>query len=181
MAEKRSVPVREVGRKGVPILRPFEWVATVFRAFRDRPLPATYKTEIQPVFDIFGSERIGAYTIEVVAGALGGLEAFDSKVPGDQYRVYLSAATFHTDIGITHHVVFNRILPFGGLGFPVITFDSGSIFSLPAFQNLATSNFTLPPEGRAAVSSILMGAGARLFLTTCYYQLPVGEPDGGLR
>lgn len=181
MAKKRSVPVREVGRTGVQMLRPFEWVATVFQSFRDRPLPASYRTEVQPVFDIFGSAQIGNFVLSVTAGDLGGLEAFDSKVPGDRYRVYLSASTFHTDIGVTHHITFNRIIPFTGLGFPVAPFDSGSIFATPAFQTFATANYTLPPESRTSVQSITMGVGARLFLTTLFYELPIGEPGAGLR
>ncbi len=180
MAKRPPVSVREVGRKGVQMLRPFEWVATVFQSFRDRPLPATYKTEVQPTFDIFGTERIGQFVVEIGFGVLGGLEAFDSKVPGDQYRVYLSAAGFHTD-GVSHHLVFGRIVPFTGIGFPTVIFDSGSDFATPALQTFATRDFTLPPEGRCGISSVTMGAGARLFLTTMYYQLPVGEPDGGLR
>jgi len=180
MAKKRSVPVREVGRKGVQMLRPFEWVATVFQSFRDRPLPATYKTEVQPVFDIFGSERVGEYVIETGISGLGGLEAFDSKCPGDQYRFYLSAACFHSD-SVVHTMWFNRIVPDPVLGFPAIPFDAGPGFAFVPFQQMTTRDATLPPDGRMSARSLTMGAGARMFLTTMYYQYPIGEPSGDLR
>jgi hypothetical protein len=176
MAKKLSVPVREVGRTGVQMLRPFEWVATVFQSFRDRPLPASYKTEVQPVFDIFGSERVGTFTFEVSIGVLGGLEAFGSKVPGDRYRFYYSAECFHTDIGVTHHISFSRILPDPLLGFPSIGFDSGSVFSTPSFQVFSTRNVTLQPEGRMTCRVTTMGVGARLAISALFVELPIGEP-----
>jgi len=180
MVDKPSIPVREVGRKGVQMLRAFDWVATVFQSFRDRPLPSTYRTDVQPVFDIFGSERVGQFTIETGLSGLGGIEAFDSKVPGDRYRFYLSASSFHSDAA-SHAMWFNRILPDPTLGFPAIPFDTGPGFALPAFTQQATRNMTLPPEGRMSVRSLTMGVGARIFLTTLYYEYPIGEPSGDLR
>ncbi len=180
MANKPSVPVREVGRKGVPMLRPFEWVARVFQSFRDRPLPSTYKTEVQPVFDVFGTERVEQFIIETSIGALGGLEAVDSKVPGDRYRFYLSAQTFHTD-ATARHMWFQRVLPDPALGFPGLVFDSGSIFATPQLQQFGTRAITMPPEGRMSSRVGVIAAGARLFLTTLYIEYPIGEPSGDLR
>ena len=181
MAKRPAVRVQEVGRKGVQMLRPFEWVAKVFQSFRDRPLPASYKTEVQPVFDVFGTERVGQFQIDTALGALGGLEAFGTKVPGDRYRFYLSAHAFHSDFGISHHMWFNRVLPDPALGFPSMAFDTGSIFATPAFQLFATRNVTLPPEGRISVQSAVIGALARLFLVTVFIEYPIGEPSGDLR
>ncbi len=52
------IEVVDVGGRVVPFLRPLEWIATALKTFRERPLPATYKTDVQPVFDLFGNARI---------------------------------------------------------------------------------------------------------------------------
>ncbi|MEE9263823.1 MAG: hypothetical protein V3V11_05155, partial [Vicinamibacteria bacterium] len=65
------IEVDDIGRNRVPFLRSLNWMATALRTFREKPLPSTYFTDAQPVFDLFGNARIEQVQFEQVLGTLG--------------------------------------------------------------------------------------------------------------
>jgi len=171
------VEVIDVGGKSVPFLRPLDWIATALRSFRERPLPGTYTTEATPVFDLFGTARLPEYTVEVTTGALGGLEVFGSKIPGDKWRQYLSVAVSHDD-GASHILTFMRTLQDDTLGFPNLEFETS--LALPAATFFTARNISVPPEGRIGCEVAAMGAGARMTLRSVFLELDIGEPYGAI-
>jgi len=175
------VEVVDVGSRPVPFLRPLEWVATALRTFRERPLPATYTTESRPTFDLFGTSRLPSYEVEVIQGALAGIEVTGSRVDADRWRQYLSASVFHDDgtPGFTAFLTFNRVVLDPTLGFPLLPFAESRI-ALSANQVFAVRNVSIPPDGRIGASIPAIAIGARLTLRALFVEYAIGEPTGGI-
>jgi len=169
------IEVVEVGEQPVPFLRPFDWVATALRSFRERPLPGTYITQASPGFDLFGTSRLPFYTVEVVAGGVGSLEVLGSRVAADKWRQYLSVDVRHDDTPNTHDVTFVRVLQDTALGFPALAFDSAEI--APEIHFTAR-NISVPPDGRIGAQVTAIGIGGQLFLRTLFVEYDIGEPSG---
>jgi len=161
----------------VPFLRPFEWVATALRTFRERPLPSTYTTESRPTFDIFGTSRFPEYQVEVVFGGAGNLEVTGSRVPTDRWRQYLSAAISHDD-PTARVVTFSRVVPAPTLGFPILVFDVSAPLATGIVH--AVRNLSVPPDGRIAAQVTTILIGAQLSLRTLFVEFPIGEPYGAI-
>jgi len=175
------VEVVEVGSKPVPFLRPLEWVATALRTFRERPLPATYTTESRPTFDLFGTSRLPAHEVEVIAGGVGNIEVTGSRVDADRWRQYLSASVSHDDgtPGFVAFLTFIRVVQDETLGFPQLPFEESRI-ALGQGDVFAVRNVSVPPDGRIGVSIPSIGAGAQLTLRTLFVEYAIGEPYGGI-
>jgi len=173
------VEVVDVGSRPVPFLKPFEWVATALRTFRERPLPSTYTTESRPTFDLFGTSRLPEYTVEIIAGGVGNLEVSTSKTPTDKWRQFLSASVTHDDGTITgpKFLSFIRIVQDPTLGFPDLIFEVSRV-ALVAGDPFAARNVSIPPDGRLGVSAPNMDAGAQMFLRTLFVEYSIGEPYG---
>jgi len=175
------VEVVEVGARPVPFLKPFEWVATALRTFRERPLPSTYTTESRPTFDLFGTSRLPEYTVEVVAGGVGNIEVTGSRTPTDRWRQYLSASVSHDDgtPGFVAFLSFMRVVQDPLLGFPVLVFEESRI-ALGLNDVLAVRNVSVPPDGRIGATIPSIGVGAQLFLRTLFVEYSIGEPYGNI-
>ena len=175
------VEVVDVGSRPVPFLKPFEWVATALRTFRERPLPSTYTTESRPTFDIFGTHRLPEYTVEVIAGALGGIEVTGSRVAADKWRQYLSASVSHDDgtPGFAQFLTFIRVVQDEALGFPQLPFAESRVV-MSALDVFAVRNVSIPPNGRIGVSIPSIGVGARMDLRTLFVEYSIGEPYGNI-
>ena len=158
-------------------LRPFEWVATALRTFRERPLPSTYTTESRPTFDIFGTSRFPEYQVEVVDGTVSAIEVVGSKVPTDRWRQYLSASISHDDPA-SRIVTFSRVLQDPTLGFPILVFDVSPLLATGILH--AVRNISVPPDGRIAAQVPAIGVGAQLFLRTVFVDYLIGEPYGAI-
>jgi len=169
------IEVVEVGEAPVPFLRPFDWVATALRSFRERPLPGTYITQASPGFDLFGTSRIPFYTVEVVAGGVGALEVTGSRVAADKWRQYLSVSVSHDDV-VNRIMRFTRIVQDDALGFPVLAFEVSG--SLASGQVATARNASVPPDGRIGADVAAIGVGAQLFLRTLHIEYDIGEPSG---
>lgn len=169
------IEVVEVGEKPVPFLRPFDWVATALRSFRERPLPGTYVTQASPGFDLFGTSRLPFYTIEVVAGGVGSLEVLGSRVASDKWRQYLSVDVRHDDAPNTLDVRFVRVLQDTALGFPEVAFDSTE---LAPEIHFTARNISVPPDGRIGAQVTAIGVGNQLFLRALFIEYDIGEPSG---
>lgn len=176
--EPKPIVVEVVGEKTVPFLRPLDWVATALRSFRERPLPGTYSTEAQPTFDLFGTAKLPDYAVEVVAGGLGGLEVFGSRIPANKWRQYLSVAVSHDDGAASHILTFVRNIQDDTLGFPNLQFETS--LALPAAVFFTARNVSVPPDGRIGSEVAAMGAGARMTLRSVFLELDIGEPTGGV-
>lgn len=181
--EPPPVDVREVGDRPVPFLRSLEWVATALRAFREKPLPSTYSTEVQPTVDLFGSHRVAEIQFEEVLGLLGAVEALGPKVDAGKYRYVLSMAFMHDD-GVRHIMQPLRVISVGGT-FPQAPMESPpESFAGPSASGnvwYVARNFTVPPEGRAGAMIDAIGAAARMTLRSLFVELDVGETVSTIR
>jgi len=175
------IEVRDVGSRPVPFLRPFEWVATALRTFRERPLPSSYTTESRPTFDIFGTSAFPGYQVEVNLGGVGNLEVSGSRVPTDRWRQYLSASVSHDDgtPGFAQVITFSRVVPDPTLGFPILPF-AVSAAPLPSGTLLVVRNVSVPPDGRIACQIPSIGVGAQMTLRTLFVDYGIGEPYGAI-
>lgn len=175
------VEVVDVGSRPVPFLKPFEWVATALRTFRERPLPSTYTTESRPTFDIFGTSRLPEYGVEVIAGGVGNIEVTGARVATDRWRQYLSASVSHDDaaVGFAEFISFIRVVQDPTLGFPQIPFAVSRI-ALTDGDVFAVRNASVPPDGRIGASIPAIGAGAQMTLRTLFVEYSIGEPYGSI-
>jgi len=169
------VEVIEVGEAPVPFLRPFDWVATSLRSFRERPLPSTYITQASPGFDLFGTSRLPEYEVERIFGGPNQLEVFGSKVPARKWRQYLSVAVSHDDT--TPRVfTFSRVVQDNVLGFPAIPFSASELVAKSLV--FTARNISVPPDGRISAKITTLTLGAEMFLQTLFIEYDVGEPSG---
>ncbi len=172
------IEVVDVGAAQVPFLRPLQWVATALRSFRVKPLPASYSTEVQPTFDLFGTAKLPDYGVEVIAGGVGQLQVLTPRIATDKYRQYLSVDVVHDD-GTTRLIRFVRVVQDATLGFPTLAFAS-SAAPLIAGTHFTQRNVSVPPDGRIGAEVDGIGVGAQLFLRTLFVEFDVGEPYGSI-
>jgi len=159
----------------VPFLRPFDWVATALRSFRERPLPSTYITQASPGFDLFGMSRVGAMAAEIVQGGPGNIEVFGAKVARTKWRQYLSVSVTHDDV-VLRRILLNRIIQDDVFGFPPIPIDRSVRIS--SVENLTARNISVPPDGRISAASDAIGVGAEMTLRSLFIEYDIGEPSG---
>ena len=176
---KEVIEVEDVTRKRVPFLRPLEWMAVALKSFRERPLPASYSTEVQPVLNVFGNARIEEVQFEEVLGTLGQIEAVSSLVAATDYRYYLSFSYQHDDaIAGVRQLQAIRIVSDGG-AFPATAIaNEERDGAAPDGVFFAIRNVTIPPEGRIGARVEAIGIGARITLRSLFIDLPIGEPHG---
>ena len=170
------IEVVDVGAKSVPFLRPLEWIAVTLRSFRERPLPSTYATEAQPVFDLFGNARIAEVQYEQIDGALGDIEVLSPVVAADKYRLYMSMAYSHDD-PTARLAIAQRVVSASGT-FPFAPLDDTAL--QPANEWRVVRNVTVPPEGRIGAQVDVLVDGARITLRSLFVELDVGEPHGAI-
>ena len=173
------IEVDATPKNRVPFLRPLEWIAVALRAFREKPLPSTYLTDAQPVFDLFGNARIEQVQVDQVLGSLGQIEVLSSQTPPNKYRLYLSMAYMHDDI-VSHVSFAERVvsLPVPIGGFPFLPLDDSET-QVPLFWRVVR-NATVPPLGRIGAQVDAMGGGGRITLVGLFVEMDVGEPHGDI-
>ncbi len=160
-------------------MRPLEWIAVTLRSFREKPLPSTYLTDAQPVFDLFGNARIENVQFEQVDGTLGDIEVLSSQTPANKYRLYLSMAYQHDDLAarlIFAERVVSVPAPIGGFPFAPLS----DVESKTAGQWRVVRNASVPPLGRIGAQVDVLGGGARITLLSLFVELDVGEPHGDI-
>ena len=175
--KREPVEVIEVGEKPVPFLRPFGWVATALRSFRERPLPGTYITQAAPGFDLFAMSRVGEMVAEVVSGGPGSIEVVGAKVSRTKYRQYLSVSVSHDDV--TSRVIsLTRVIQDDTLGFPILPWAVSE--SLAAGLIFPGRMITVPPDGRIGATVPAIAGGSQLTLRGLFIEYDVGEPSGDI-
>jgi len=157
------------------IERAIRWMAKTLTANRDAlPFPVGMTDTLNPVIDVFGSQRMGEVQVATVQGDLGGLEVFHTRVPEDRIRFYLSMEFDSDDAGIgaPRRVRAGRIFataagfPFAGMQDEVLA-TAGEFF--------AVRNFTVAPGAFAACRANAMGGAARMTITVVWIETPLGE------
>lgn len=177
-----AVPVKNVLENPVPMLRAFDWVATALESFRERPLPGSYGTNIEPVFDVFGTSRVGEMQFESIDGGVGNIEALLSQVPAGRFRQYVSLAFQHDDAASATHVIQPvRVIDFQG-SFPFCPLaDPARSGAAPDGQWFTIRGVTCPPGGRVgALITGTLSAGTQIFLRSQFVEFRVGETFGGV-
>jgi len=173
------IEVDDVGRNRVPFLRPLEWIAVALKSFREKPLPSTYLTDAQPVFDLFGNARIEQVQFDQVDGPLGDIEVLTAPTPANKYRLYLSMAYKHDDpvsrLSFAERVV-SVPAPIGG--FPFAPLDDMETQVTDIWR--VVRNATVPPLGRIGAQVDVIGLGARITLLSLFVEMDVGEPHGDI-
>lgn len=169
------IEVVEVGEQPVPFLRPFDWVATSLRSFRERPLPGTYVTQASPGFDLFGTSKVGDMAAEVVNGGLGNIEVTGARVAPFRWRQYLSISVSHDDA--TDRIVqLIRVIHDDTLGFPSLPWAISPL--LVAGAVFLGRMVSVPPEGSIGASVPAIDLGSQLTLRSLFIEYDVGEPSG---
>lgn len=171
------IEVIEVGEAPVPFLRPFDWVATALRSFRERPLPGTYITQASPGFDLFGTSRVGSMVAEVANGGVGNIEVTGARVSALRWRQYLSVSVSHDDV-VSRVIQLNRVIQDDALGFPILPWAVSE--SIAAGVLLLGRNVSVPPDGRIGATVPAIAAGAQLTLRSLFIEYDVGEPSGDI-
>ncbi len=154
------------------IERAIRWMSTALTANRDAlPFPEGITNQINPVIDIFGSQRVAEQQIETVQGALAGIEVTHGPTAEDSVRYYLSMEFEHDD-PIDRRLRPGRIIPTAA-GFPFAAFADDQLAI--QFQALAVRNFTVGPGAFAAARASAMAAAARMVMTVVWIEMPLGE------
>jgi len=150
-------------------------MAKALTANRDAlPFPKGLTDQINPVIDIFGSQRMAEVQVETVQGALGGIEVTHGPVPDDRVRFYLSMEFDSDDAGVgaPRRVIPGRVFPTAA-GFPFAGMENDVLAT--AGERFAVRNFTVPPRGFAACQANAMGGGSRMTITIVWIETPLGE------
>ncbi len=154
------------------IERAIRWMAKVLTANRDAlPFPEGITNQINPIIDVFGSQRMGEVEVETILGGSAVIEVSHSQVPDDSVRFYLSME-FSSDDPTARRVRPGRIFPTDA-GFPFAGMQDEVLATAGEF--FAVRNFTVPPRGSAAVTANAMAAGAQLTVTFVWIETPLGE------
>lgn len=169
------IEVVEVGEAPVPFLRPFDWVATALRSFREKPLPASYITQAAPGFDLFGTSRVVDMVAEVVNGGVGNIEVTGSRVSPLRWRQYLSVSVSHDDV-VDRIVALTRVIQDDTLGFPILPWAVSD--PLAAGLIFVGRMVSVPPDGRIGATVPAIAAGAQLTLRSLFIEYDIGEPSG---
>ncbi len=157
------------------IERAIRWMAKVLTANRDAlPFPQGLTDQINPVIDVFGSQRMSEIQVASVSQLAPGLEVFHTAVAEDRVRQYLSME-FSTDdagVGSPRRIRPGRIFatdtgfPFAGMQDEVLA---------PAGEFFAVRNFTVGPGSRAAATINAITGGASQTITVAWIEVPLGE------
>jgi len=169
------IEVVEVGEAPVPFLRPFDWVATALRSFREKPLPASYITQAAPGFDLFGTSRVTEMVAEVVNGGVDNVEVTGSRVSPLRWRQYLSVSVSHDD-ATDRIVALTRVIQDDALGFPILPWAISE--PLAAGEVFAGRMVSVPPAGRIGATVPAISLGNQLFLRALFIEYDIGEPSG---
>ncbi len=154
------------------ISRAIRWMALTLTANRDfLPFPSGITDTINPVIDIFGSQRAGEMQFATVIDTVGSIEVFHTLVDQGAVRQYLSMEWSHND-GAAHSLRPGRIIQ-TDTGFPFAGFETEKNFGPLDFQ--AARDITVGPNQRLAVQADAMGAAARMTLTVLWIETPLGE------
>ncbi len=173
--KRDPIEVIEVGEAPVPFLRPFDWVATSLRSFRERPLPGTYTTEAAPGFDLFAMSRVGEMRAEVVNGGVDNIEITGARVDALHWRQYISVSVSHDDL-TSRVMTLTRVIQDDTLGFPILPFAVSE--SLAADLTFNARLVTVPPLGRIGATVPAISLGNQLFLRALFIEYDIGEPSG---
>ncbi len=160
------------------IQRAIRWMAKTLTANRDAlPFPRGITDQINPVIDVFGSQRIEELQFAVILGGLAAVEITHGAVPIDQVRQYLSMEYSSNDpAGVDLRA--GRVVP-TSTGFPFAAMSDQ--VTAPANQTFAVRNFTVGPGGFAAVQATAMAVGARMTITVLWIDTPIGESLRSIR
>ncbi len=154
------------------IQRAIRWMAKTLTANRDAlPFPTGITDQINPVIDIFGSQRMGELRFEIVEGDLAAIEVTHGAVESDTIRQYLSMQ-YESDDAAGVNLTAGRVVP-TSTGFPFAAMQDQVV--APANQIFAVRNFTVGPGGFAAVQATAMAVGARMTITVLWIDTPLGE------
>lgn len=154
------------------IERAIRWIARALTANRDAlPFPAGVTDTLNPVIDVFGSQRMSEVQVETVLGPVGGLEVFHPGPAEDFVRQYLSME-FSSDDATARRVRPGRIIPTSA-GFPFAGMEDEVLATAGEF--FAVRNFTVGPNQRAAARANAMGGAARMTITVVWIEVPLGE------
>ncbi len=154
------------------IERAIRWMAKSLTANRDAlPFPQGMTDQINPVIDIFGSQRIAEHQQERVNGQLGVVEVTHGPVPADRIRFYLSNSYEHDD-PVARRILPGRVIP-NDLGFPFAAMRDGLLTN--ANISFAVRDFIVGPGAFAAARANLMGGGSRMIMTVVWVEMPLGE------
>ncbi len=154
------------------IQRAIRWMATTLTANRDAlPFPTGITDQINPVIDVFGSQRADEMQLATVIDTLGSIEVFHTIVPADTVRQYQSMEWSHND-GAAHSLRPGRIIR-SAAGFLFGGFETEQNFGPLDFH--AARNITVGAGDRLAVRADAMGAAARMTLTVVFIDAPLGE------
>ncbi len=154
------------------IQRAIRWMAKTLTANRDAlPFPTGLTDQINPVIDIFGSQRAGEMQFATVIGVGGALEVFHTLVEQDTVRQYVSMEWSHND-GALRSLRPGRIIV-TATGFPFAGFETEKSFGALDFQG--ARDITVGPDQRLAVRADVMVAPARMTLTVLWIETPLGE------
>ncbi len=154
------------------IQRAIRWMAKTLTANRDAlPFPSGITDTINPVIDIFGSQRAGEMQFATVIDTVGSIEVFHTLVEPDTVRQYVSMEWSHNDAA-TLTLRPGRIIQ-TDTGFPFIAFETEKDFGPLVFQ--AARNITVGPNQRLAVRAEAMGVAASMTLSVLWIETPLGE------
>ncbi len=157
------------------IERAIRWMAKVLTANRDAlPFPQGITDQLNPVIDVFGSQRMSEAQLASVSALAPALEVFHTAVPVDTVRQYLSME-FSTDdagLGSPRRIRPGRIIPTAA-GFPFAGMEDEVL--APANEFFAVRNFTVGPGGRAGARINAISGGASQTITVVWIEVPLGE------
>ncbi len=154
------------------IQRAIRWMATTLTANRDAlPFPTGITDQINPVIDVFGSQRAGEMQFLTIVDTLGSIEVFHTQVDQGRVRQYVSMEWSHNDAA-TRSLRPGRIIP-TDTGFPFAGFESEEAIGPLDFQG--ARDITVGPGQRIAVQANAMGVAASMTLTVLWIETPLGE------
>ncbi len=154
------------------IERAIRWMAKVLTANRDAlPFPQGITDQLNPVIDVFGSQRMSEVQVATVLGGSGNIEVFHTAVEEDRVRQYLSME-FSSDDPTARRVRAGRIFATAG-GFPFAGMQDEVLAT--AGEIFAVRNFTVGAGGRAACRANALTVGAQLTITVVWIEVPLGE------
>ncbi len=154
------------------IERAIRWMAKVLTANRDAlPFPAGITDQVNPIIDIFGSQRMGELQFETILGGSAVIEVTHGPVADDEIRHYLSME-YSSDDPTAARIRPGRIIPTDA-GFPFAAIRDDVLGTAGEF--FTVRNFTVGPGGFAAVQAAALAGGTQLTVTVAWIDTPLGE------
>lgn len=108
---------------------------------------------------------------ESISSLAGQLELTHEKVSSNRWRLYLSIEYWHNDT-VNREIAPARVVETSGT-FPIARFRDE--ISVAGDFRLAARQISIGPGNRIAVETRAIGAGARLFASVVWIELPLGE------